>query len=237
LRKLLFPMVFVFFVGFPCSYLEASYPIECAYKDTSNIRKCPYLRPSIDTIHTLAIYCTDYCDQPLPPYWKDVWDSSEINSIPQFFRDNSYDKYILYCDPKVDSSDGHPVPFGLPDTVNSVLCTGGGADFAYGIFARVDSVVNFADYDEDQDGIVDGFFFVILTFTLPSGCHGCACLGDFSYTTHDTTASGDTIRVLGERGVEIRIISGIQRDIFIHLCAHMWGHQLGLHDLFSAAGG
>jgi len=110
------------------------------------------------------------------------------------------------------------------------VCEGGGNLFADTIFLMVDSVVNFADYDQDQDGIVDGFFFIILA----SEDRGCACLGDYTYKTHDTTLSGDTIQVLGERGVEIRwgSVSPPPRAELIHHCVHQWGHQLGLPDLY-----
>lgn len=42
------------------------------------------------------------------------------------------------------------------------MCTGGGEGFRDGIFPMVDSVVDFADYDGDEDGVVDGFFFIVL---------------------------------------------------------------------------
>jgi M6 family metalloprotease-like protein len=206
----------------------------CAFGDTSNISKCPYVRPSIDTTRTLAIYCTGHNDPgDLPYYWASVWDTSGIVTLYRFFEDNSGGKYLLYCDPIVDTVGGEPCPFEHPSLApDAYECTGGGEGFADTIFSMVDSVVDFADYDEDRDAIVDGFFFIILA----SHFTGCACLGDYSYTTHDTTSSGDTIRVLGERGAEIRfgLVEAPNQAEFVHHCAHQWGHQLGLPDLYKA---
>lgn len=136
-------MAFVFIVSFFSFCLKTSLAFNCAFEDTSNISKCSYLRPSIDAIRTLVIYCTgDTSQGELPDYWATVWDTSSITLYPNFFKDNSNSKYILYCDPKVDTVDIEPAPFRHPSCdPNEVLCTGGGADFADGIFPMVDSVV------------------------------------------------------------------------------------------------
>jgi hypothetical protein len=153
------------------------YAFLCAYTDTLYSPKCSFLRSSIDTSRVLAIYCTGYT-QPgkLPSFWASMWADSGL-SVSGFFNDNSYGKYILHCDPKVDSVNGQPCPFKHPSLAPAGgYCNGGGQTFADSIFLMVDSVVNFADYDQDQDGIVDGFFFIILA----THWTGCPCLGEFS---------------------------------------------------------
>ena len=218
---------------FPNVTLAAWY---CAYEDSINWGKCDFLRPSIDTTRILAIYCTPHlADDTLPTYWSIVWDTTYQLSIPRFFKDNSKGKYLLYCDPKVDTINGRPSPFRHPSLYpNGDKCAGGGTAFAESIFIKVDSVVNFANYDQDQDRIVDGFVFIVVNATTYSDWV-CPCLGDFSYKTHDTNAYGDTIQVLGERGIEIPMngsesLSDTAR--FMQECIHTWGHQFGLPDLF-----
>lgn len=62
---------------------------------------CPdvFLRPATDTTHTFAIYC---CGAEslfsLPSYWQTVWQTGQ-QSVPEFFNDNSTDKYVFSCDP------------------------------------------------------------------------------------------------------------------------------------------
>lgn len=226
---------FFLFVGLTCFFPKTglAYYFYCAYEDTGNISKCPYHRPSADTIHTLAIYCTGHqYPGELPSYWQMVWGSSGA-TIPQFFRDNSNDQFVLSCDPVIDTVEGDPSPFRHPSLEpTNTVCTGGGDGFPDGIFPQVDSVVDFAQYDEDGDAVVDGFFFIVLK---ANHNRGCACLSDFSYTTNDTTTSGDTILVLGERGVDIPVEADYEDTArFMHHCIHQWGHQFGLHDLHSA---
>jgi hypothetical protein len=153
----------------------------CVYEDSSNWGKCDYLRPSIDTTRILAIYCTPHlAADTLPTYWSLVWDTTYQYSIPQFFKDNSNGKYLLYCDPKVDTVNGRPSPFRHPSLYpNGEKCEGGGTAFAESIFIMVDSVVNFANYDQDNDGIVDGFVFIMVNATTNYEWP-CPCLGDFS---------------------------------------------------------
>jgi M6 family metalloprotease-like protein len=151
-------------------------------------------------------------------------------SVPQFLWDSSRGKYLLSCD--VISWGRYPIhdPTFDHNDYDWVSCTGGGTDFATHIFQIVDDSVDFKDYDADHDGIVDGFFFIILENCMYS--RGCGCLTNFSYKTNDTTATGDTIWVLGQRGVEVRIMAGSDNDVELtHICVHEWGHQFGLVDL------
>jgi len=226
-RTIFFVIVFISSLIFFSQNSKAS-AWKCAFEDTSNISKCPYLRPSIDTIKTFAIYCSDSSVLSLlPVFYRDVWTMGK-RSVPQFLWDNSMGKCSLSCD--VISRGEYPIRH---PTLNSdyELCTGGGPVFAAGIFQIADSTTNFALYDEDQDGIVDGFFFIILH--IDPHVQGCPCLGDFSYKTNDTTSTGDTVWVLGERGVEVRMTAGnITQDEVVHICVHEWGHQFGLVDLY-----
>jgi len=163
-RRVLCAVVLGFFAG-PLFCPGTSLAFLCAFVDTSNISKCPYVRPPIDTTRTLVIYCTGHQEPlDLPSYWADVWDTSGIETIPSFFKDNSGGKYSLYCDPVVDTIGGQPCPFEHPSLAPDLWpCTGGGDVFADTIFTMVDSVVDFALYDEDEDAVVDGFFFIILS--------------------------------------------------------------------------
>lgn len=227
-RTILFVIAFISSLIF-FSHSSKSFAWTCAFEDTSNISKCPYSRPSIDTIKTFAIFCSDsgIYDSLATCFRNDVW-QMDTRSVPQFLWDNSMGKCSLSC----DVISRGPYPIRHP-TLNSDgdLCTGGGTAFATYIFQVADSTTNFALYDEDQDGIVDGFFFIILH--LDPHKQGCPCLGDFSYKTNDTTSTGDTVWVLGERGVEVRMTPGdITQDEFVHICVHEWGHQFGLVDLF-----
>ncbi len=160
---------------------KTSKAFECAFDNSYYIQECSYLRPAIDTTHVLAIYCCGADSlYPLPGFYSSVW-QMEQSSIPQFFSDNSMGKYILNCD--VIVNDLYPIQHPTLDPVDTD-CSGGGTGFATGIFEIVDIMVNFADYDEDGDGLVDGFFFIILDSS--STAKGCGCLGDFSYNTKNT---------------------------------------------------
>jgi hypothetical protein len=78
-RKPFLVIVLFFFLIFFSLSLK-TFAFFCAFEDTSNISKCSYLRPSIDTIKTLAIYCTGYqSTQQLPDYWATIWDTSGIH--------------------------------------------------------------------------------------------------------------------------------------------------------------
>jgi hypothetical protein len=188
-RRLIFSGFFLSFILLSFCFqplaLSCINPWYCAFEDTANISKCQYIRPSIDTIHTLAIYCAGRCDTgkvDLPSYWATVW-ADTGKTIPQYFRDNSNGKYLLTCDPKIDTVNGIQVPFFHPSLHPDTLrCSGGGAAFADSIFIMVDSVINFSNYDQDQDGIVDGFFFIIVNATTISDWV-YPCLGDFSSKT------------------------------------------------------
>jgi len=79
-RKLLLTGLLVFSIGFFLS--ETSFAdLTCAFEDSSNISKCSYRRPSIDTIRTLAIYCTPHlAANTLLSYWMIVSSRSRIIS-------------------------------------------------------------------------------------------------------------------------------------------------------------
>ncbi len=224
-RRFLLAIVFCALLVLSLSSVSA-FAFECAFDDTSKVADCTYLRPSVDTTHTLAIYC---CGAEslfaLPGSALGVWQMGE-RGVPEFFKQNSFEKYRLTCDVVVDGA--FPIQHPTLDP-GEVDCTGGGTDFATGIFALADNIIDFADYDADEDGIVDGFFFIIVGDYDPP--RGCACLGDFLYKTQDTSATGDTIVVSGQRGVEVRVNTLTDREEFIHVCVHQWGHQFGLVDL------
>ncbi len=226
-RKFFLVVAFIVTLILPSLSLK-TFAWYCAFDDPINQSKCYYLRPSIDTIHTFAIYCCDSTvHDTLPWYYSDVWQMGG-SSVPQFLWDNSRGMYLLSC--HVISWGNYPIRH---PTLKSdfKMCTGGGTDFATYIFQIADDSVDFKDYDADQDGIVDGFFFIIMN---PNTANGCGCLGDFAYKTNDTTATGDTIWVLGQRGVEVQAKVGIANlSEFMHICIHEWGHQLGLVDLYS----
>jgi hypothetical protein len=218
--------MYLLLIGFISSSLghDAS-AFECAFDDSTKTTECTYLRSPIDTLHTLAIYCCGVDTlYSAPGYRLSVWQAGQT-SVPEFFSQNSMDKYELSSDAILDSC--YPVQH---PTLNpgEEDCTGGGSDFVAGILEIVDPTVDFGDYDGDGDGTVDGFFFIIVgDYSTP---RGCACLGDFSYSTDDTTEGGDTIVVSGQRGVEVRISPSTDRFKFIHICVHQWGHQFGLVD-------
>jgi|GEM_PF-1417701 len=230
LRRRIFPVIVLlsFFILFSPSLEILAF--DCVLDDTSKASLCTYdSRPPIDTIHTLAIYCcgaeTLYS---LPMYYSSVWQLGEF-SVSQFFEDNSDGKYALSCDAVKDGF--YPIQHPTLDP-SEEDCAGGGTEFASVILEIVDSLVDFADYDGDEDGVVDGFFFVIVgDYETPKGC---ACLSNFSYQTDDTTLTGDTIEVSGEMGVEVRIKAPPEptpEAEFVHICVHQWGHQFGLIDL------
>jgi M6 family metalloprotease-like protein len=105
----------------------------------------------------------------------------------------------------------------------------GSNSFADSILILADAQIDFAEYDKDGDAKVDGLFFMIIHSSDPGGCNGLGV----HYQTNDTLANGDTVSVVGQYGVEVRIqLWGVFSPIHrvMHTAAHEWGHQFGLED-------
>lgn len=142
------------------------------------------------------------------------------------------------------SLDCHPFAYGnrpfyrdslIPD---HGVCTSGGTGFADEILEIADPYINYADFDKDNNGVVDGFFFIIISPSTETG--GCPIV-DCNYLSNDTLADGERVLVDGYYGVEIRIYGDSNDnfsggDYFKHFCVHEWGHQFGLNDLYCYSG-
>jgi M6 family metalloprotease-like protein len=123
------------------------------------------------------------------PYWKDrMFDITRENSLSRYYYDLSQGNHVLTGDIKGHSTNQVIISNFVPDED-----TYGGHAFYRDAIARADSVINFADYDTNQDAIVDFLIFNIYGFCDSNGlCHrnpGRMSLRD-TVTTNDTLPDG-----------------------------------------------
>lgn len=194
----------------------------------------PPLISPIDTTRALAIFCCfpeDTFDTAqggswpqamhaeLPEWYDDLLDSTVEGSASDFYVQQCYDRHIL-----TGESKGRPV--GLDSMIYFVTSDSMHYYSSYGaanldILIKADSFVNFADFDQDGDGIVDEVF--MQWFTHPWPWLGVASIGTI-YKTCDTTAAGDT--------VEVRIGTTQATDYYwniaVHTNTHEYGHHVGV---------
>jgi M6 family metalloprotease-like protein len=197
-------------------------------EDTTHVRGYSG-RPTTGKHHAFAIYCSDSTVTTLPSYWYNHWGNNYF-AIGGFLLEMSDSTCSLDCDPYAYGSR----PFchdGLRPSPG--WCNSGGPGFADSILKTADPHIDYAKYDKDNDGFVDGFFFIIIDSSTVGGCDGVNC----DYLSNDTLANGQRVRVYGYYGVEIRIraysnLSFTNCDDFVHICVHEWGHQFGLNDLY-----
>lgn len=120
-------MVWIFCIAFVYFWLSAGNG--AAFRCSTAVSDCflPPAVPSTDTIDgvrevkAVVLYATD----APPVWWKDVWNPDSQFSVPRFYKDNSFGKYILTAD-----------VYARP-----------GIQFIP--IERLDDSLNFADYDND----------------------------------------------------------------------------------------
>jgi M6 family metalloprotease-like protein len=100
-------------------------------------------------------------------------------------------------------------------------------DFTWDILTRADSLIDFADFDSDDDDTVDMVFLLVLGFSGYS--RPLLWIRGDVFPTNDTSASGDTIRVTPSRGMTNKIVS---EENVLALPIHEYGHLLGLPDYY-----
>jgi hypothetical protein len=108
-----------------------------------------------DTLRVLAIWTVannppvDTANKKLPFFWRQMWDSNQLISVPRFYAENSDRKYILNVDPL-----GAPDSFCFSPVLNPVGFTGG-RNFTREVLFLADPYVNFANYDRDGDKFIE----------------------------------------------------------------------------------
>ncbi|MEE9552921.1 MAG: hypothetical protein V3W18_01390 [candidate division Zixibacteria bacterium] len=221
------------------SYANAD-SFECGYDSETPPLILNYDIP--DTVLGVAIYCCyDTVESYALPFWAyTMWDLSYQLSVPTYYSDVTDDKMLFLGD--VFGSDSSTC------FVSDVDPGGGNVPsnaFVTDIFLKADSIINFADYDNDglngipaskdslgdDDGYVDA---VYLTEMWYHNGTGMPIPTSIYYTTNDTSRTGDTIYIGDKRGVRIRVIT---EHMGLHVNAHELGHTLGLPDLYHGLGG
>ncbi len=139
---------------------------------------------SVGIVKAVVIYACDTSASTnvLPSWWAQIWDSSKQLSVPRWYKDNSLGQLIL-----------NAVPYGRDSShcftsniATAYILDGRDAyfrSFVHDIIVRADTVINFADFDNDgangipasqdsvgdDDGDVDALFFVVVNHGLDNG--------------------------------------------------------------------
>lgn len=191
----------------------------------------------IDTLKALAVFAQHALNTTKLPVWADsIWDSARQLSVPRYFKDNSLGKYVMtaVASSRNDTTSWTSSSTPIPDPAQGLEGDPVGGNFFQDVMMRVDSVTNFADFDLDQDDVVDACFFIVVNHGGFSGVLLNEASALWEYRTKDTAADGDTIIVGRQRLVLIR---SSQEKKVLSLCAHEWGHAIfGPGDWYGTSG-
>ncbi len=200
-------------------------PLQCVFEPDTLC--CSHTVSPTDTLNAIVIYA---CSTGAPlgtllPSWKDdIWNPNVQLSVPRFYLDNSAGKYLITA-----------AAYGRDSTHCFTSSVAGATYLSYGFFKSImdtaDVYINFGNYDTDgpngsPDGVVDGLFFVVVNHNAMGGTEG------FNYRTHDVNSHGDTVEVSQYRSIRGTVDYSNSWDRAVYLCAHEWGHRLGLPDLY-----
>ena len=117
-----------------------------------------------DTLRAVAIWASSGLNArgtKLPTFWRQIWDSNQLVSVPRFYVENSDSagkrRYVLNVDPYGRLSDSTCFVGGDYVSGNCV----GDSIFVRKVLDSADAVIDFRNYDRDGDKFVDALFFVI----------------------------------------------------------------------------
>ncbi|MCI0596703.1 MAG: hypothetical protein L0Z48_09225 [candidate division Zixibacteria bacterium] len=207
---------------------------------------CP-LNPTLGNVRAVVIYASGpgRSSDNLPS-WKDsIWNINIQRSVPKYYKDNSLNRYILSA-----------TTFGrdsfhcfVSDSLFTANCvpqlTGGGRAYLLDVLRKADSIINFADFDNDgpngipasqdttnggqgdDDGIVDAMAIVTVNHPRTSGTL-LNCDAKDTVHTGDFSVGGRRIVICGCRTT---VQFAENRTKALRIICHEWGHLLGATDL------
>lgn len=180
--------------------------------------------PPIGTTRVLTIFATGPgAAFDTIPWWGrhqgrngGIWDTTVALSVPSFYEDNSYHQHHVRSDTVLgrngDSlcilSENDP-DFGISSI------------FWESVFAQVDTMVNLADYDHDNDGYVDQVFLIITGYDGVQSNRGWNC--PFYWTSPRT---GKII------GLGLGEVTDKRKWVAVGVTCHEYGHSLWLPDMY-----
>ncbi len=191
----------------------------------------PISRPTTGSVNAIVIYCAGMNVTTSLPGWSSaIWSGGNPLSVPRFYSENSNALYTLTADVAGPAKTAKLYQSNCCDPIGET----GGSNFDVNIVTLVDADENFALYDQDNDNYVDAFFLVIIDHPDPNMSPGGIAVTDVGiYTTNDINPNtGQYVKIDGAKGVTCRFLRTETQGVAVHVCAHEYGHQLCLPDLY-----
>ncbi len=178
--------------------------------------------PPFGHVDAVVIYSCDASSDKmqLPDWYDDICDPENLNSIPNYFKDISFGHHTLTMTPYGQDDKNCIVSHVKLNANPSFIPL---VNYFEDIMYKADMVINFADFDKDNDGYVDYLFFVVAN---RGGTVGQA--SGYNYTTMDRNDNGEAIKIHSDQCSLNRIRNHVGAKM---LLTHEYGHALGLEDL------